>query len=65
VSGAELDGAETETGPGLKPSLFKAYLSLDPREPNSYIALDEAKRRWPVAEARLAGPEIDEPELGL
>ena len=64
VSRAELGTApQLRPEPGRKRSLFEAYLSLDPSEPNSYIALDEAKRRWPVAEARLAGPEIDEPEL--
>ena len=65
VSGAELDSAGTEAGTGRKRSLFEAYLSMDPNEPNSYMALELADQRQRAATASLAQPEIDEPEMGL
>ena len=65
ASRAELGGVDAEAGTGRNRSLFEAYVSLDHNEPNSYMALDLVERRRPVAEAGLAEPEIDEPEMGL
>ena len=64
MSRTELGGEPAAAGTGRQRSLAEAYVSLDPYEPQSYMALERAERQRGI-EAGLAAPEIDEPELGL